>query len=346
MSHLEESTLESLISGAATRNDVQRIRRHVDGCRACARRLEEWRDNYAELDQVFPELAGEVHSGATVTPGGMVVVPIGESRPRFELDLATVLWIAALLMALLVGYGANRLRHANDGFSALADGRPARPARDTAGASAQRPAVAPPAAVIDSTVRPAPSAQPSGPSPRPAPASPPAPVTTPGPPPASRQQPVVVPSSGDPARVAVDSAADPPKAMLPVSPKFTMVPLLEAARQLGGPIRLLHALGDPDHVELGPGSAVPGAPPALEVARVVYRTADGGRILLDQQLIPPDSNGFRSINDPTLERGDVAYGTAPNGVSVATWVDEEGYRLSLVARASVDSLQKLITLVH
>ena len=42
----------------------------------------------------------------------------------------------------------------------------------------------------------------------------------------------------------------------------------------------------------------------------------------------------------------MAYGTAANGVSVATWVDEEGYRLSLVAKVSVDSLQKLIPLVH
>jgi hypothetical protein len=73
---------------------------------------------------------------------------------------------------------------------------------------------------------------------------------------------------------------------------------------------------------------------------------DGGRLLLDQQMLPVDSDGLRSIDDPTLESGETAYGTGPDGVSVASWLDEDGYRLSLVARVPLDSLKRLMPLVQ
>lgn len=116
-------------------------------------------------------------------------------------------------------------------------------------------------------------------------------------------------------------------------------------RRLGGPVRSLQSY-DLDHLEVGSASAVPGAQAGLDIVRVVYRTPDGGRILLDQQLIPTDTSGFRPIDDPTLESGQTAYGTSPTGVSVATWLDEEGYRLSLVAQLPLDSIKKLVPLVR
>ena len=132
---------------------------------------------------------------------------------------------------------------------------------------------------------------------------------------------------------------------LSVSPRFRAVGAREASLRLGGRLRMVAGL-DPDHIEVGPASAVPGAQAGLDVVRVVYRTADGGRILVDQQLIPADSSGFRPIDDPALESGETAYGTSPTGVSVATWLDEEGYRISVVAQAPVDSLKRLVQRVQ
>ena len=128
-------------------------------------------------------------------------------------------------------------------------------------------------------------------------------------------------------------------------PGFRRVALGEASRRLDGGIRFLSNL-NPDHVELGPGSAVPGAQASLDVVRVVYNTPDGSRILLDQQRIPLDESGFRPINDAALENGDTLYGSSAQGVSVATWVDDDGYRMSLALRAPPDSLRKLIRRVR
>jgi len=339
MFHLSEDTLEKLVSGSATSSEVQRIRRHVGDCRACARRLEEWRDNFAEVDETFPELTLMDEPSTTVTPGGLVIVPSSVPQRRFELDFANILWVVALLMALLVGYGASRLRSSNDGLSALGpgDGAMVRSSAlpDSAASAAaaratpqQSPATDPPARRPADPPDPAPSRPATGIVEQPARAASPA-LTPASEPPASREP--------SPAENGSDVVA--------VSPNFQSVRVSEAARRLGGRIRLLSGL-EPDHIEVGPSAAVPGAQSGLDVVRVVYRTPDGGRILLDQQLIPRDSSGFRPIDDPTLETGETAYGTAPNGVSVATWLDEEGYRISLVIQAPVDSLRKLVQRVQ
>jgi hypothetical protein len=78
------------------------------------------------------------------------------------------------------------------------------------------------------------------------------------------------------------------------------------------------------------------------VVRVVYLARDGSRILLDQQRLPIDESGFRPINDAALENGDTLIGSSASGVSVATWVDNDGYRMSLALRASPDSLRSLV----
>ncbi len=339
MFHLNERTLEKLVSGSALVSDVERIRVHVSECRACARRLEEWRDNYAEIDHAYPELT-HADNATRLTAGGLVVVPVDEPRWRPalpKLNFANVLWVVALIMALVVGYGANRLRSSNDGFEAIASSRSPRPLRPEKGSGAgvpiplaqpgeslvrvpQRPSLKQPAAIVDDTTdestaaEPPVRAKPYKPEPRSTPAA------------------------------TLDTRADPP-APAPVSPSFRNVQQAEAARRLGGTLRLMKGL-EPDHIEVGPAAAVPGALSGLAVVRVVYRTPEGGRILLDQQLIPADSAGFHPIDDPTLENGQTAFGTAPNGVSVATWVDHEGYRISLVTQAPVDSLKQLVQLVR
>ncbi len=348
MFHLNERTLEKLVSGSAPISDVERIREHVRECRACARRLEEWRDNYAELDYAYPELA-HADNATRLTAGGMVVVPVDEPRwrPRLpQLNFANVLWVVALIMALVVGYGANRLRGSQDGFEAIASsrGKAPRPEKGngagvpiplaqpgeslvrvpTAPQTAQRPSIQQPAAIVDDTTDESVAATPP-----------------------NRGKPYKPDSRGEarstPAQT-IDTRADPP-APAAVSPSFRNVQQAEAARRLGGGLRLIKGL-EPDHIEVGPAAAVPGALSGLAVVRVVYRTPEGGRILLDQQLIPADSAGLHPIDDPTLENGQTAFGTAPNGVSVATWVDHEGYRISLVTQAPVDSVKQLVQLVR
>lgn len=342
MFHLNERLLEKLVSGSAPVSDVERIRHHVRECRGCARRLEEWRDAYAEVDYAYPELA-HPDSATRLTAGGMVVVPSDEPRWKLglpQLNFANVLWVVALVMALVVGYGANRLRSANDGFEAVPSSRVRQQPRPEKGSGAgvpmplaqagdslvrvpQRPSIQQPAAIIsDST--------PDDATPSPVRAKPYKPE--------SERVPRSTPA------MTLDTRADPPPAVS-VSPSFRSVQQSEATRRLGGALRMVRGL-EPDHIEVGPAAAVPGALSGLAVVRVVYRTPDGGRMLLDQQLIPADSAGFHPIDDPTLENGQTAFGTAPNGVSVATWVDHEGYRISLVAQAPVDSLRELVQLVR
>jgi hypothetical protein len=344
MFHLNERVLEKLVSGSAPVSEVERIRHHVRECRSCNQRLEEWRDAYAEVDYSYPELAHR-DSATTLTAGGMVVVPEEEGHhwalPR--LNFANALWLVALLMALVVGYGANRLRSENDGFAAAAAATTVRVPRPESGTGAGVPM--PLAAASDTLIRLAPTPKPAPPtnsardrdelpaSDEPAAPPPPRPVVR------------AAPARTDARPVAATnrSAAELPP-QVAASPSFRSIAPSEATRRLGGALRLLNGL-EVDHIEVGPAAAVPGALSGLDVVRIVYRTPEGGRMLLDQQLIPADSTGFHPVDDPTLEHGGAAFGTAPNGVSVATWVDSQGYRISLVAQAPIDSLKQLLQLV-
>ena len=344
MFHLGERTLEKLVAGAAPVPDVERIRQHVRECRLCARKLEEWRETYPEIDDGYPELA-HADNATRYTESGLVVVPEKERKwflPAVRIpsvNFANVLWVVALLMAVLVGYGANRLRSAGDGFDAETAARIPKMPRPESGTGAGVPM--PLASPSDSLVRVAP-------------------------PPSTLTQKVIVTSPGTdsegssaqrvsrtrsaaevreprstPAQT-IDTRADPPPPVA-ASPSFRNVATAEAARRLGGPVRVLRGI-EVDHIEVGPPAAVPGALPGLPVVRVVYRTEAGGRMLLDQQLVPSENADPRLAGD--LERGQTAFGTAPNGVSVATWLDAEGYRLSLVVQAPVDSIKQLIQLVY
>ena len=316
MFHLNDRTLERLVTGSASTIEVDRIRRHVDECRACSRRLEEWRDNFSEVDQHFPSLAQNAAPITAATPGGIVLVPPAEERRRVFLDLANILWGVAVVLAVIVGYGLSRLGNVESprdrvgGFSYLgaADSGPGGlgaplPPRPAVGARETVPDAAPPPR--ESTVTP-----PQRPALDPAPAP---------------------------------AASEPPP--LPVSRGFAKVQRADAARRLQGAVRGVAGL-EPEHYEVGPPTAVAGAQKNIDVVRVVYRVGDGGRLTLDQQLIPMDASGFRPIDDPALESGETVYRSGPNGTNTAVWLDESGYRLALSARVSQDSLRRLVARVQ
>ncbi len=315
MFHLNDRTLERLVSGSASTIEVDRIRRHVDECRACARRLEEWRDNFTEVDQHFPSLAQNAAPTTAATPGGIVLVPPTEERRRNFLDLANILWGVAVVLAVVVGYGLSRLGNVESprdrvgGFSYLSGpdtgagglGAPL-PPRPTTGTRDTLP---------EAALLPHESSL-------------------------TRSE-----------RQALDASATPtPEAPpLPVSRGFVKVQRADAARRLQGAVRGVAGL-EPEHYEVGPPTAVPGAQKNLDVVRVVYRAGDGGRLTLDQQLIPIDASGFRPIDDPALESGETVYRSGPGGINTAVWLDESGYRLALSARVSQDSLKRLVARVQ
>jgi len=300
MFHLNDRTLERLITGTASGIEVDRVKRHADECRACSRRLEEWRDNFGEVDRNFPQLATDAAPATTMTAGGLVVMPPEEARRTFRLDLAMVLWGIAAVLAIVDVYGIIRLGvDSGDGGEMVVrtDAQPPRPV----------PSPAPFVGLHDTLL----GADPVEPSPRPV------------------------------GREPRDSSPPP----LSVSPRFRSVQRVEAARQLGGALRGVVGL-PPDHYEIGPASAVPGAQRNIDVVRVVYRTGTGGRLALDQQLIPVDASGFRPIDDTALESGETVFRSTPDGGNSATWLDEGGYRISLSARISQDSLRKLVPRVQ
>lgn len=311
MSHLTDRTLRALIDGTVTPSDVEKIRRHAEGCRACAQRLEEWRDNNAEVERRFPELALEYAPSARVSTDGLILLPTKETRRAVQMDLTTALWLGVALMVVLAVYGAVRPKEnrpanvatLNRGYQPNSQPAPPLPSESAGGqvAGSRAPTAAPP-------------------------------VSRPAPPPRAA-------ASGT-APATRDAGALP----LPVSPSFRAISLAEATRHLGGPLRAIAGLSV-DHYEIGPASAVPGAQSKLDVIRTIFRAPDGDRIILDQQLIPADSSGFRPIEDPRLESGETLYNSAPNGVSIATWLGDAGYWHSLVVRAPIDSAKQLVQLV-
>jgi hypothetical protein len=101
MFHLNNKLLQSLLDGTVATREVQRIKRHVRECRACAGRLEEWSDNHPEVARQFPHLEQHADSAVTLTEGGLVAIPTyGRALPAW-LRPRRLLWYGAGL--LLVG---------------------------------------------------------------------------------------------------------------------------------------------------------------------------------------------------------------------------------------------------
>jgi hypothetical protein len=72
---------------------------------------------------------------------------------------------------------------------------------------------------------------------------------------------------------------------------------------------------------------MPGADTEKAVVRIVYNAPEG-RLIMDQQRV-----GRPGSREPSI-----AINTAPNGVSVAQWVDRGGFWISLAGRADQQTL--------
>jgi len=367
MLHLNERTLDDLLAGRISATRMSRIRKHVEGCRACARRLEEWRDNFEPISQLFPPVFDRSMSAVPEAIGPLVLVPEPEPR-RFRLEPSTVLWSLAVIGALVVGYFASRMEGlpwnktptrpggvvelgplalrrdsgaALPGSSATATARqPALPSPlqaggDTSTASGARAALPPPIppASADSTRAESSRSTPRDTAATRAAAAPPA--ATP-----ARER------TAPPAPDTVDeSAPAEPEAPATSNAAFRRITFAEALRRFKGTVRTMDGL-KLERVEIGPGRLVPGAQPNADLLRLTYRNVDGTRIILDQQQILPDASGFRPVSDPRLESGDTAYNSLHTGANVATWLDPRSYQISLTVLATPDSLKKLISRVH
>jgi hypothetical protein len=152
-------------------------------------------------------------------------------------------------------------------------------------------------------------------------------VRTPAP---NREAPVSFPIRADPSQRPATPAgradSEPARELPPLPAQFQRVTLGEAITRLSGTVRLIQGL-NPEAVEIAQGSALPGADPARPVVRVVYNAPEG-RLIMDQQRV-----GGSGGREPTI-----AISTAPNGVSVAQWVDRGGFWISLAGRADQQTL--------
>jgi hypothetical protein len=206
-------------------------------------------------------------------------------------------WAASVVLAVGLGYGASR----------LAERHP----QATPGDEVALPATAPEA--------PAPERRAPAAAPAPAPMSAPVPLRERTAPPPARKE-------------RADAAAG----YLAATERAVSRPidLDEAARRLGGPIRLLDGL-TPLSIAVAPGVAVPGADPTREVVRVVYRDAHGTEMILEQQRVDTMVGDTRRAAANAAPAGPA--GPAGPGLS---WTDG-AFRLRLSAPVATDSLERL-----
>jgi hypothetical protein len=310
MFHLSDSTLKKLRSGSLSAVERGRIERHVEECRACARRPEEWRDLFPAVDHAIPEIARRSAPMRAHTASGLLVVPSESHRPWWRLNPHFLAWMGIILLAAGLGWGGFRMLGKEDNPEGSFGVNP-EPAY-TPVHPGTTPSVSTDPRVGDSLL-----------------------ISGAGQPSLGRPD--------DATTTAV--AAAPSPAGLPVSRGFSTITVGDAMHRLGGPLRGLAGV-EPDHLETAPGTAARGSMRRLPVVRVVYRSGDTGRILIDLQRIPVDSSGFRPNDDPTLESGAVRYDSGPDGMNSATWIDDDGYRISVSALASPDSLKVLVQQVR
>jgi hypothetical protein len=115
MAHIDERTLEQLLNHKMSRLDIDVVLAHAAECRGCGHRLEEWRDHFEEIATLLP--VPQASPQPMALPAAFVLVPDNPS-PRRRFDLTNLLWIAAVGMALVVGYAASRLQdHSSDGLA-------------------------------------------------------------------------------------------------------------------------------------------------------------------------------------------------------------------------------------
>ncbi len=119
---------------------------------------------------------------------------------------------------------------------------------------------------------------------------------------------------------------------LPPAPRFFQVGPDEATDWLGGEVRALPELSL-QRVEVGPGDAAHGEFAGRPIVRLTYEDAAGLEIVLTQQRLT-DAELSAEEQQPTLL-------VSPNSATTYRWHDGRGYRLTLTAAVSSDSLRAL-----
>jgi hypothetical protein len=113
-----------------------------------------------------------------------------------------------------------------------------------------------------------------------------------------------------------------------LAPTFRRIELGDGIEALGGTIRTLAGL-TAEEVYLAPGRIVPGARRDRPLVRLAYRTPSGERILLDQQYL-----GAAAAS----REASIAVNTTAGGVTVAQWIDGEGFWISLAGHMAQEEL--------
>jgi anti-sigma factor RsiW len=367
MGHITDRTLDNLLDGSIDDASELAIEEHVRHCDRCAHRLREWQTLFPQVRNLMPggDHAVPAGSAAFAAPRLPEVFIPDWTPPRSPVAFPTrIAWGLVIVLALGAGYlllqrtgeetptvgylpetyqpssqaasdsvglgsgiatGPDLQAPSIEALRAAQESALARAAQESTLARAARDSVPvePPVAEREPPQRQA-SAPPEE-SPKPAEQD----VRVPSP---NREAAVSFPIRVDPstrqssrsAQAGGNVAAT--ESLPPLTAQFQRVSLGEAISRLSGTVRLIQGL-NPEAVEIAQGSALPGADPAKAVVRVVYNAPEG-RLIMDQQRL-----GRSGGSEPNI-----AISTAPNGVSVAQWVDRGGFWISLAGRADQQTL--------
>lgn len=352
--HLDDAVLDRLLEPEPDQALVGEVTLHATECEACRNTLEEWTTLFPHLDVVLPRIPRAQAAVGLHPPAPRVVIPDNEP-PRPPRQSHRLAWglVAILLAAVVVLAWQLFLRPEPAPKTAAVVVPPApapaptpTPPADSTPDSAQGPVILTSPAVVVRPAAPAdtgssqatPPARENGlaagvsESPESRPAPPPAapvgrePEPEPTPARAAASFPPPAPVDNRTARSGARESS--PTDMANLAPTFRRIQLGDGIEALGGTIRTLSGL-TPEEAYIAPGRIVPGAQRDRPLVRLAYRTPGGGRLLLDQQRLSP-SAGSREAS--------IAVSTSANGVTVAQWIDREGFWISLAGHMDQDEL--------
>ena len=351
--HLDDAVLDQLLEPDPDPALVGDVTLHAAECQACRNTLEEWTTLFPHLDVVLPRIPRAQATRGLQPPAPRVVIPDNEPprRPRQSHRLAWGL-VALLLVAVGVLAWQLFLRSEPVPVTPVAAVPPVQtpvtsaPPADSALDSTGPVVLTSPAVVVsprpptDTATPPVTRGQEQGlasgvTGTRDARPAAPAPAPTqverepePEPPPAARPAtfPRNAPAEARPAGSGARETS--PSEPANLVPTFRRIELGDAIEALGGTIRTLSGL-TPEEVYLAPGRIVPGARGDKPLVRLAYRTASGERILLDQQHLGPAA---------ASREASIAASTTASGVTVAQWIDRDGFWISLAGHMDQEEL--------
>jgi hypothetical protein len=244
MRHVDQPTLDAIINGQLSPRELVRLKEHVRICPLCARRLEEYRDLFSEVESIIPTAERGVLDDEERRGWRRILLP----RSFYELPHSDrLIWGVVAAAGVVTAIAAAVLLRS-----------PTLPPPPVV--------TAPPATETPPAAVPTPTAD------APSTSAPSTPLATP-------QRASSTPSAPVSARLVPPQRAAAPPATS--GPGFHGVESAQAIRALGGTVRLIDGL-IPDHFEMAVGTGVPGAVDSLPVVRVVYH-AVGSPLLLDEQ---------------------------------------------------------------